>query len=389
MKKMFEGSLTVLLALFCVSAFAAQNYVHDTESVAYLNPGAAISSGELVDLGDRYGVALVDIASNATGTVQINGVWSLARGNTNLIAAGAALYYSSATAVDGTATADEYVGQCTEAVTACLDLTNSLGEADVFVKVDLNVPQRQCIVGTDVQAYDADLDTWATVTPSANGQALVVTNYAAMKALLDLEIGTDVEAWDADLDTWATVTPSANGQSLVAAADYAAMKVLLDLEIGTDVEAWDADLDTYAGITPSATAQLALEHGNNSVVLCKRQRVLVADINAGVSVLPAISGKSYRVVNVTAIAYGGAVGTVTTVDVLGTQSAGEVKLCAYAQASLTQSAVLQMGDAGAAVTADGASYAACDAATAITVGKTGGDADTATGVDFIITYVIE
>jgi len=34
---------------------------------------------------------------------------------------------------------------------------------------------------------------------------------------------------DADLTTWAGVTPSANGQSLVAAADYAAMRTLLDV----------------------------------------------------------------------------------------------------------------------------------------------------------------
>lgn len=201
--------------------------------------------------------------------------------------------------------------------------------------------------------------------------------------------GTDFQAYDADLDTWSTVTPSANGKSLVAAADYAAMLALLNVEIGTDVEAWDADLDTYAGITPSATAQLALQYGNNSVVLCHRHRVTVAEINAGHEVLPAISGKSYRLVDCTAIAYGGAVGTTTTVDVLGTQAAGGVKLVAFEQANLTQSAAVKMGETGGTITADGASYTACDASTAITIGKTGGDADTATGVDFIITYVIE
>jgi hypothetical protein len=93
-------------------------------------------------------------------------------------------------------------------------------------------------IGTDVQAYDADLTTWATVTPSANGKSLVAgANYAAMRGLLDLEIGTDVQAYDADLTTWATVTPSANGKTLVAGASYAAMRGLLDLEIGTDVPA--------------------------------------------------------------------------------------------------------------------------------------------------------
>jgi len=187
------------VAMVALSALAAGNFVHDSESVAYLNPSAAISSGELVDLGDRYGVALTDIASNKTGTVQINGVWSFARGDTNAIAAGAAVYYNSATAVDGTATADEYVGQCTEAAAECPALINSAGDIVKFVKVDLNAPQRQSIVGTDVEAWDADLDTWATVTPSANGKSLVAgANYAAMKVLLDLEIGTDVLAYDAN-----------------------------------------------------------------------------------------------------------------------------------------------------------------------------------------------
>jgi len=49
---------------------------------------------------------------------------------------------------------------------------------------------------------------------------------------------------DAQLDTWATVTPSANGQSLVSAANYAAMRTLLDLEPGVD----------YDSATPSTLA---------------------------------------------------------------------------------------------------------------------------------------
>lgn len=154
MKKLIVGLMS--MALFAGVAGAAGNFVHDSESVAYLNAGAAISSGNLVDLGDRYGVALADIASNATGTVSIKGVWSFARANTNAIAAGASLFRSSATAVTGTAGADTYVGQCTEAAAVCTALTNSAGEIVKFVKVDLNVPQRQCIVGTDVQAYDAN-----------------------------------------------------------------------------------------------------------------------------------------------------------------------------------------------------------------------------------------
>jgi hypothetical protein len=116
------------------------------------------------------------------------------------------------------------------------------------------------VIGTNVQAWDAQLDTWAGVTPSANGQSLVsAADYAAMKALLDLEIGTDVQAYDADLTTWAGLTPSANAQSLVTAANYAAMRALLDLEAGTDFysiaaadaafQPLDSDLTSWAGVT--------------------------------------------------------------------------------------------------------------------------------------------
>lgn len=76
---------------------------------------------------------------------------------------------------------------------------------------------------------------------SANGRSLLTAaNYAAMKALLDLEIGVDVQAFSSVLTTLAGA--SANGQSLVTAANYAAMKALLDLEVGVDVQAFRAEL---------------------------------------------------------------------------------------------------------------------------------------------------
>lgn len=71
-----------------------------------------------------------------------------------------------------------------------------------------------------------------------------------MKTDLGLVIGTDVQAYDADLTTYAGIPPSANVQTFLGAANYAAMKTQLALTIGTNVETWDADLDTWAGITP-------------------------------------------------------------------------------------------------------------------------------------------
>lgn len=119
-----------------------------------------------------------------------------------------------------------------------------------------------------------------------------------------------------------------------------------------------------------------------------RRSCTIAEVNAGVTLLAALPGYKYRMVRAKAIAIGGNVGTLTTVDVLATLSSSR-KLVAFAQASLTRSTVLEDGASGAAVLADGASYTANDANTAITVGKTGGVGDTATHVDILFEYVVE
>lgn len=119
-----------------------------------------------------------------------------------------------------------------------------------------------------------------------------------------------------------------------------------------------------------------------------RTRFTIAQVNAGATLLPAISGYRYRMIACKAIAVGGAAGAVTTVDILGTSTTSR-KLVAYAQASLTQSTVLFDGGSGGAVLADGASYTANDANTAITISKTGSDVTTATHIDIVFSYVIE
>lgn len=74
---------------------------------------------------------------------------------------------------------------------------------------------------------------------------------AGARANLGLAIGADVQSHSANLDTWAGVLPSANGQSLVSAVDYAAMRGLLDLEPGTDVQAYSSRLGAIAALTPT------------------------------------------------------------------------------------------------------------------------------------------
>jgi hypothetical protein len=119
-----------------------------------------------------------------------------------------------------------------------------------------------------------------------------------------------------------------------------------------------------------------------------RARVAVAAINAGAPLLAAVPGKKYRLHDAHAIAVGGAVTTVTTVDLIGTVSTAR-KLVAFGQAALTQSALVRAGAAGGVLLADGASFTQNDANTAITVGITGSSITVATHVDFAITYTLE
>lgn len=175
------------------------------------------------------------------------------------------------------------------------------------------------VIGADVQAYDADLTTWAGITPGTGvGTALAVnvgsagafvtfngalgtpssgtlTNATGLPAagvvgtaLVSAAIGTTVQAYDADLTTWAGVTPGTGVATALAVNVGSAGAVVLfngaggtpssmtgtnitgipaagvtgtalvAAAIGTTVQAYDADLVTWAGITPGTGVGTAL-----------------------------------------------------------------------------------------------------------------------------------
>jgi len=126
--------------------------------------------------------------------------------------------------------------------------------------------------------------------------------------------------------------------------------------------------------------------GQQTTAQVLRSRVTTANVNAGATLLPAVPGFKYRIQDMTMISIGGAAATATTVDILATQSTSSVKLLAVAVAALTQSAVVRAGATNATVLADGASFVANDANTAITIGKTGSNLATSTHIDVLLQY---
>jgi phage gp45-like len=128
---------------------------------------------------------------------------------------------------------------------------------------------------------------------------------------------------------------------------------------------------------------------NGAVVFNQRIRSTAAEVNTGKTLVAAIPGHKIRLIDATLIAIGGAATTATSVDILATQATASAKLVAAAVAALTQSAVVKPNSANVTVLADGASFVPNDAATALTIGKTGGSLAGSSHIDAIISYTIE
>lgn len=146
-------------------------------------------------------------------------------------------------------------------------------------------------IGTDVQAYDAELSAIAGLVSAADkvpyftgsgtasladfssfGRSLVDdADSSAARTTLGLVIGTNVQAYDAELSAIAGLTSAADkapyftgsgtaalmdvtsfARSILDDASEATFKATVNLEIGTDVQAYDAGLASIAGLTTAA-----------------------------------------------------------------------------------------------------------------------------------------
>jgi len=114
------------------------------------------------------------------------------------------------------------------------------------------------IAGTTLDSDIATLAVPANTTISVFGASLVGdADAATARTTLGLVIGTNVQAWDTQLDDIAGLTPTdgniivGNGSNFVAESGATA-RASLGLAIGTDVQAYDAELAAVAGLTSSA-----------------------------------------------------------------------------------------------------------------------------------------
>lgn len=132
------------------------------------------------------------------------------------------------------------------------------------------------------------------------------------------------------------------------------------------------------------------------VLLTQRTRVTLAQLNAGFTLLAAIPGFKYRLINCMLTAIGGAATTGTSVNVIGTRAAAPVQLIVAAVARLVQSVRNVTGTpfatAGAeslTTLADGASFTPLDVNTGITVITVGSAMTVMTNLDVDLAFAIE
>ena len=126
----------------------------------------------------------------------------------------------------------------------------------------------------------------AEVVVTANGKSLITAaNYAAMRTLLDLESGTDFNAYDLDLTTYAGITPSANAQTILGET-FAQMLT----SIAASPLAGSSSIVTVG--TLSAGDATGVVSASSTTVAGKVEIAIASEVSAGTDATRAVSPDS-------------------------------------------------------------------------------------------------
>lgn len=215
------------------------------QKISQMDPAAALTGAELVPAVQSGGnvrtttqdianlVSLSSLGASANGITLIGHTFAQMRADLDLEAGTDFVAYSAYSA----------------------NALTLIGHTFAQMRTDLSL-----VPGTDVQVYSAKLaalaaQTWAadtityqtstsavsTTTLSSFGRTLIDdADAATARTTLGLVIGTNVQAYNANLTTYAGIAPSANAQTLLGHT-FSQMRTDLGLVIGTDVQAYDAD----------------------------------------------------------------------------------------------------------------------------------------------------